>query len=92
MKHAIVLLTLLLWLGARPGVLGAEATVSPYSKWTHGPSADPAFFPIAVWLQSPANASRYRQAGRCLRKATRNSRSISGRQAMALAPASMSGT
>jgi hypothetical protein len=63
MKHAIVLLTLLLWLGARPGVLGAEATVSPYSKWTHGPSADPAFFPIAVWLQSPANASRYRQAG-----------------------------
>jgi hypothetical protein len=63
MKHSIVLLALLLWLGARPSILGAEETVSPYSKWRHGPSAEPAFFPIAVWLQSPANASRYRQAG-----------------------------
>jgi hypothetical protein len=34
-----------------------------YSKWTNGPSAEPAFFPIAVWLQSPANAARYRAAG-----------------------------
>lgn len=36
---------------------------NPYAKWSHGPPADPAFFPIAVWLQSPANAERYRQAG-----------------------------
>ncbi|MCP5516792.1 MAG: hypothetical protein H7A45_05970 [Verrucomicrobiales bacterium] len=31
--------------------------------WPNGPASDPAFFPIAVWLQSPANASRYRAAG-----------------------------
>ncbi len=34
-----------------------------YSKWLHGPSADPDFFPLAVWLQSPANADRFRKAG-----------------------------
>ena len=34
-----------------------------YSQWTNGPSPDPAFFPIAVWLQSPAKAPRYRAAG-----------------------------
>jgi len=34
-----------------------------YAKWPYGPSADKGFFPIAVWLQSPSNASRYREAG-----------------------------
>src|SRR2546428_10674416 len=34
-----------------------------YAGWTHGPPSDPNFFPIAVWLQSPANASKYREAG-----------------------------
>jgi len=34
-----------------------------YAKWSHGPSADPSYFPLAVWLQAPANAERYRQAG-----------------------------
>lgn len=41
----------------------SAAPASPYRQWTHGPSAAPDFFPIAVWLQSPANAARYRQAG-----------------------------
>jgi len=36
---------------------------SPYARWQHGPSADPAYFPIAVWLQDPPNAARYKQAG-----------------------------
>jgi hypothetical protein len=36
---------------------------SPYAKWSRGPSTDPSFFPIGVWLQDPANADRYRQAG-----------------------------
>lgn len=31
--------------------------------WTNSPWADPSFFPIAVWLQSPANAERYKAAG-----------------------------
>ncbi len=33
------------------------------TKWTHGMSADAGYFPIAVWLQSPENAARYKAAG-----------------------------
>lgn len=40
-----------------------EAPRNLYSKWPNGPSADPSFFPIAVWLQSPANAPLYQKAG-----------------------------
>ena len=36
---------------------------SPYAKWPHGPPADPAFFPLAVWLQDPANAQAFKNAG-----------------------------
>ncbi|MBM3278152.1 MAG: hypothetical protein FJY95_08725 [Candidatus Handelsmanbacteria bacterium] len=36
---------------------------SPYARWTRGPSTSPEFFPIGVWLQDPANAARYREAG-----------------------------
>jgi hypothetical protein len=55
----ILLSSLLCCRPAQPAVVGA----SPYSKWTRGPSTSPAFFPLAVWLQSPANAQRYRDAG-----------------------------
>lgn len=34
-----------------------------YSRWKFGPSKDPSFFPIAVWLQQPRNAPRFKQAG-----------------------------
>ncbi len=43
--------------------LSSSPPTSPYAQWSRGPSADPAFFPIAVWLQDPANADRYRHAG-----------------------------
>lgn len=36
---------------------------SPYAQWTNGPSADPDNFPIAVWLQHPKNAVKYKAAG-----------------------------
>jgi hypothetical protein len=39
---------------------GAE---NPYTQWAKGPPSDPGFFPLAVWLQAPANAERYRKAG-----------------------------
>jgi hypothetical protein len=42
---------------------GADDAPSPYAKWTHGPSSDPHFFPIAVWLQDPRDADKYRAAG-----------------------------
>ena len=34
-----------------------------YAQWAHGPSSAADFFPIAVWLQSPGNASRYAAVG-----------------------------
>lgn len=36
---------------------------SPYACWKFGPSKDPQYFPIAVWLQHPKNAKRYKEAG-----------------------------
>lgn len=41
----------------------ADDAASPYAKWTHGPSGDAGFFPIAVWLQDPRNAAKFRAAG-----------------------------
>jgi hypothetical protein len=40
----------------------ADAT-SPYTRWKNGPRADENYFPIAVWLQNPANAPRFKAAG-----------------------------
>lgn len=40
----------------------AKAT-TVYDQWAQGISRDPKFFPLAVWLQSPRNAKRYKQAG-----------------------------
>jgi hypothetical protein len=45
------------------GALGAERSANPYAQWSHGPSSKADFFPIAVWLQSPAKAGLYRAAG-----------------------------
>jgi hypothetical protein len=41
----------------------SAAAAGPYSKWSRGPDADPGFFPLALWLQNPVNAERYRKAG-----------------------------
>jgi hypothetical protein len=40
-----------------------SATAQPAVQWTNGSWADSNFFPIAVWLQDPPLAERYRQAG-----------------------------
>ena len=43
---------------------GQSATLStPYARWKFGPPRDPNFFPIAVWLQNPKNAKRFKEAG-----------------------------
>jgi hypothetical protein len=34
-----------------------------YHRWKNGPSSDAGFFPIAVWVQAPKNAARFRAAG-----------------------------
>lgn len=43
--------------------LAPVAGESPYAQWSHGPSTDPAFFPIGVWLQDPRDAKAYKAAG-----------------------------
>ncbi len=45
------------------GLTGFACGASPYAKWERGPSASDKFFPIAVWLQNPGNATKYRAAG-----------------------------
>ena len=42
---------------------GANSSANPYAQWENGPPHSADFFPIAVWLQNPSNAKRYRQAG-----------------------------
>lgn len=44
-------------------VLGSAEPAAPYARWKQGPPADPNYFPLAVWLQSPQNAARYKAAG-----------------------------
>lgn len=45
------------------GSAGDKPLASPYAKWKNGPSGDPDFFLLAVWLQEPAKAPRYKAAG-----------------------------
>jgi len=45
------------------GVVNAGASKNPYGKWKNGPSSAPNYFPIAVWLQAPELASKYKAAG-----------------------------
>jgi hypothetical protein len=52
----------LMWMGAARGPAAPSDPLS-YGRWKHGPSADPAHFPIGVWLQSPRNAPRFQKAG-----------------------------
>ncbi len=40
-----------------------EGGPSYWSRFSHGPPAEPSFFPITVWLQSPSNAGRYAAIG-----------------------------
>ena len=46
-----------------PVCLAIGTDDNPYAKWPKGPPSDPGFFPLAVWLQAPSNAQRYREAG-----------------------------
>jgi hypothetical protein len=40
-----------------------EGGPASYSRWSHGPPANPNFFPIAVWLQSASASPAYRAIG-----------------------------
>lgn len=40
-----------------------EGGATHYEQWTYGPPSGQDYFPIAVWLQSPPNAGRYKDVG-----------------------------
>jgi len=43
--------------------LNEGAGGNPYSLWDKGPTSGSDFFPIAVWLQAPKNAERFKAVG-----------------------------
>ena len=49
---------------ALAGLLIAQSEApATEARWENGPPTDPGWFPIAVWLQDPRNAARYKEAG-----------------------------
>lgn len=46
---------------ADPGATPAATSV--YSRWTNGPSTDPSYFPIGVWLQGSQRIQEYKNIG-----------------------------
>jgi hypothetical protein len=52
-----------LWFFGSAYAQDTTLATSPYHNWPKGPSPDATFFPIAVWLQNPSNAEKYRAAG-----------------------------
>lgn len=49
--------------GQQPASGDGETASGGYANWENGISPDPGYFPIAVWLQAPRNAERYKEAG-----------------------------
>lgn len=45
------------------GNMSVELSKTAFSQWENGLPSDPSYFPIAVWLQNPINASRFKSAG-----------------------------
>jgi len=63
MNRHPVLTVVLLAAATLLSTYGIAAETSPYASWSNGPSSDPGYFPIGVWLQSPNNAEKYKAAG-----------------------------
>ena len=57
------LFTLTIALATTPALSTHADEPKPTAPSERDPFADPNFFPIAVWLQSPDNAAKYREAG-----------------------------
>ena len=60
-----VLMAIVVVLAIGPMSTAQDATqaASTYQAWKNGVSNDSNFFPLAVWVQSPRNAERFKQAG-----------------------------
>lgn len=63
-RNVILIACVISWFAmSGDSACGGAVTTSPYVKWKNGPSHEADFFPIAVWLQSPRKAARYKAAG-----------------------------
>jgi hypothetical protein len=62
-RWLLLLFTAGMSIGLIPLANAEAASPSPYARWKNGPLTNESHFPIAVWLQSPANAARYKAAG-----------------------------
>ena len=62
MKRLMILAAAMLVAAAMTGLAVCDNR-SPYAAWERGPSADPSWFPLAVWMQNPEYAVRYKAAG-----------------------------
>ncbi len=62
-KILLLLCSAILAFGMDRSAAQSLASANSPAGWSHGPSSAPGFFPIAVWLQSPDKAMRYRDAG-----------------------------
>ena len=64
MRSSLASLLPALALAVTVGVSASQAASgNPYARWQNGPARDENFFPIAVWLQPPAKARQYLDAG-----------------------------
>jgi len=61
--HALALLVTLAIAVPTAGQGADSASESVYAAWSNGPSTDPGWFPIGVWLQDPRLAPRYAELG-----------------------------
>jgi hypothetical protein len=52
-----------LGLAAMALVASVARAESPYARWENGPSKADDYFPIAVWVQQPRNAQKYKAIG-----------------------------
>ena len=62
-RFIVIVAALTLMLVAGSCSLAQAETTSPYAQWSNGPSTDPGYFPLAVWLQDPSTANQWKNAG-----------------------------
>lgn len=68
-RNNVWILAALIWAAVtNQGPAAADAAPAAenkptYAAWKNGPGRDPTYFPIAVWLQSPRNAAKYKALG-----------------------------
>lgn len=57
---AAIVAGILLLVSAAPPAVAMENPAAYYGRWSNGIPSDPNYFPIAVWLQDPSNATAYK--------------------------------